>query len=106
MSGGGGRGRTLTRRDLADRLRGEFGTSTLARELVNTFFDEVERALVEEGRVKLHNFGTFETIDKRERIGRNPHSGEPMKISARRVVRFKPSGKLCDEVRLAGRLEG
>ena len=44
--------------------------------------------------VKLSSFGTFDTLDKDSRIGRNPQTGEPTMIEARRVVRFKVSEKL------------
>ncbi|MEM6959588.1 MAG: HU family DNA-binding protein, partial [Myxococcota bacterium] len=41
--------------------------------------------------VKISGFGKFEVRDKRERIGRNPRTGSPMPISARRVLTFKHS---------------
>lgn len=90
---------TLTRHNLVEKLRQELGNATLARDLVNSFFAEAESSLLTDGRLKLHNFGTFETNSKAERLGRNPLSGEEMKITARRVIKFRPSNKLRDAVR-------
>ena len=92
---------TLTRKDLVKKLTLEFGSATLAKDFVTEFFAEAERLLVEEGKLKLHNFGTFETANKKTRVGRNPLSGQEMQISARKVVRFRPSSKLRDAVRHA-----
>lgn len=93
---------TLTRQDLIKRLTLETGNATIARSLVNSFFAHAEKILLEKGQLKMHNFGTFETTQKRARVGRNPRSGEELEITARKVVRFRPSNKLRDLVRSAG----
>ena len=90
---------TLTRKELIENLRREVGSYTAAKQAVTTYFEEVERALVEEGMVKLQNFGRFETSHKRERVGRNPRNGEEKVISARTVVKFRPCNKLRNAVR-------
>ena len=60
-----------------------------AKSLVDQFFEEI-RAKLEAGEsVKLAGFGNFDVRDKRSRPGRNPKTGEPFSISARRVVTFK-----------------
>ena len=41
--------------------------------------------------VKISSFGTFEVINKKERIGRNPKTKIEAKISSRKIVKFKPS---------------
>jgi integration host factor subunit alpha len=65
-----------------------------AKEVVEAFFDEI-RAQLEQGEsVKLSGFGNFQLRDKPERPGRNPKTGEPIPISARRVVTFHASQKL------------
>jgi integration host factor subunit alpha len=48
--------------------------------------------------LKLSRFGTLLVRDKKQRTGRNPQTGEPMTIQARRVVNFKPSQSLRDEI--------
>ncbi len=48
--------------------------------------------------VKLSSFGSFIVRDKKERIGRNPKTGEEVPIKPRRVMVFKPSNILKDAV--------
>jgi integration host factor subunit alpha len=48
--------------------------------------------------VKVHGFGKFDLRDKRERAGRNPQTGERIKIEERRVLAFKSSGILREMV--------
>lgn len=49
-------------------------------------------------KIILAGFGTFETRNRAARTGRNPHTGEEIKIAAKTVPAFKPSGKLKDSV--------
>lgn len=67
-------------------------------ELVDIFFDEICQSLAGGENVKLHGFGNFAVRAKRERIGRNPKSGQSAKISARRVITFKASNLLVAQV--------
>ena len=69
-----------------------------AKELVDTFFEEIRLALENNEPVKLSGFGNFELRDKNQRPGRNPKTGEEVPISARRVVTFRPGQKLRDRV--------
>ena len=47
--------------------------------------------LIKSRKIKISSFGTFQVIEKKERMGRNPKTGIEAKIWARKVVRFKPS---------------
>ena len=58
------------------------------------FYDEIIKSLVTNGVVKLSGFGNFSTRFKQSRPGRNPKTGEPVEISARRVVTFHAGQKL------------
>jgi integration host factor subunit alpha len=69
-----------------------------AAALVNEVFGLVKEALARGDRVLVTGFGRFDTLDKHERKGRNPQTGEPVVIEARRVVRFKSSDLLKNEV--------
>jgi integration host factor subunit alpha len=62
-------------------------------ELVDKVFDLMKDVLAEgEGaKIKLSGFGNFVVRDKKQRVGRNPQTGQPIPISARRVLTFKPS---------------
>ncbi|MBM7334830.1 MAG: integration host factor subunit alpha [Alcanivorax sp.] len=89
----------LTKADMADRLHDELGLNKReAKELVETFFEEIRDSLADNRPVKLSGFGNFDLRDKSERPGRNPKTGEEIPISARRVVTFRPGQKLKQRV--------
>ncbi len=69
-----------------------------AGELVEAMFDLMKRALVERKSLKISRFGNFMVREKKERPGRNPQTGETIEISARRVVSFKVSSVLKEEM--------
>lgn len=85
----------LTKAELAEHLFVELGLNKReAKEIIELFFDEINRSLVAGDAVKLSGFGNFDLRDKNQRPGRNPKTGEEVPISARRVVTFKPGQKL------------
>lgn len=86
---------TLTKAELAECLFEQVGLNKReAKEMVETFFDEISKALERGESVKLSGFGHFQLRDKPARPGRNPKTGEATVISARRVVTFHASQKL------------
>ena len=85
----------LSKADLAEMLFEDLGLNKReAKEIVESFFEEIRTALEKNEQVKLSGFGNFELRDKKTRPGRNPKTGEEIPISARRVVTFKPGQKL------------
>jgi integration host factor subunit alpha len=88
-------GFTLTKAELAELLFERVGLNKReAKDMVETFFDEIRAALERGESVKLSGFGNFQLRDKPQRPGRNPKTGEEIPISARRVVTFHASQKL------------
>ena len=86
---------TLTKAELAELLFEQVGLNKReAKDMVETFFDEIRNALESGEPVKLSGFGNFQLRDKPQRPGRNPKTGEEIPITARRVVTFHPSQKL------------
>ena len=69
-----------------------------ALNIVETVFEEVKQGIARDENVTLRGFGSFHAIQKRERIGRNPKTGEDAVISARRVTTFKASKKFKAKV--------
>ena len=67
----------------------------ISRQAASTFLevtlDEIKRALARGDKLMISSFGVFSVLDKKERVGRNPRTGEPITIVGRRVVSFKPS---------------
>tara|TARA_B100000780_G_scaffold152205_1_gene106352 strand:+ start:118 stop:420 length:303 start_codon:yes stop_codon:yes gene_type:complete len=90
---------TLTKAELSDILFEKVGLNkTEAKEMVETFFEEIRISLEKGESVKLSGFGNFELRLKSERPGRNPKTGEEIPIKARRVVTFHSSQKLKSSV--------
>ncbi|VCU70276.1 Integration host factor subunit alpha [Pigmentiphaga humi] len=87
--------RTLTKAELADLLFERVGLNKReAKDMVETFFEEIRDALERGDMVKLSGFGNFQVRNKPQRPGRNPKTGEEIPIAARRVVTFHASQKL------------
>ncbi|CAL4319641.1 integration host factor subunit alpha [Buchnera aphidicola] len=71
-----------------------------AKNIVDYFFKEVGNALEYGEKVKLSGFGNFNLKYKKERPGRNPKTGEIIKITSRRVVTFKPGKQLKHKIKI------
>lgn len=95
---------TLTKAELAELLFEQVGLNKReAKDMVETFFEEIRDALERGESVKLSGFGNFQLRDKPQRPGRNPKTGEEIPISARRVVTFHASQKLKAQIEAASR---
>ena len=89
----------LTKAAMAENLFMCIGLNKLeARNLVDAFFTEISQALIAGDAVKLSGFGNFQILDKHERPGRNPKTGEKVMIGARRVATFRAGNKLRERV--------
>lgn len=69
-----------------------------AEQSLKAFIDVVSEELVKGEKVQLVGFGTFEVSERAAREGRNPQSGEPMKIAASKAPKFKAGKALKDMV--------
>ena len=92
-------GKTLTRLAIADAVTRETGIPRYkSAPLVDDILSAIVDALVEEGHVKIHAFGTFSTQHKSSWIGRDLETGERLRIEARRIVTFHASKKLKSRI--------
>jgi len=90
---------SLTKADIVERVYKEAGFSKKeAADLVDLVFKVIKDTLARGEKVKISGFGNFSIRDKATRVGRNPQTGEAMEISARRVLTFKPSQVLKEDV--------
>jgi|TARA_S200000501_G_C20496969_1_gene600836 integration host factor subunit alpha len=90
---------TVTRADLAEVLYEEVGLSRAeSAEFVDDILNEVSDALVDGENVKISSFGSFTLRDKKQRIGRNPKTGEEVPITPRRVLIFRASHILKEKM--------
>ncbi|MBT4791468.1 MAG: integration host factor subunit alpha [Halobacteriovoraceae bacterium] len=90
---------SVTKADIVERVYKEAGFSKKeAADLVDLIFKVIKDTLSRGEKVKISGFGNFSIRDKATRMGRNPQTGEAMPISARRVLTFKPSQILRDDI--------
>jgi len=84
--------KNFTKKDLANKINQKVGFSkNFSSNLVDDFFENIMSELTKSNKVKISSFGTFKTMNKKERIGRNPKTKIEAKISSRKVVKFKAS---------------
>ena len=85
-------GRT-TKAELIDAVYEKVGgfSKKEAAEIVDAVFETMKEVLADGEKIKISGFGNFIVRRKKERVGRNPQTGKPIPISARRVLTFKPS---------------
>ncbi len=69
-----------------------------AERAVNALASAVTAELAEGGKVELVGFGSFTVSERAARVGRNPKTGEPIKISAATLPKFKPGKALKEAV--------
>src|ERR1051325_3015326 len=109
MAGGhnGARGlrylREMTKSDLIDRMAEATNrTKREAEEAIDTVLASIAEALGKGEKVDVRGFGSFQVTEKGQRQGRNPRTGEPITIAARKAAVFKPSKELAERVNRAG----
>ena len=90
----------MTKAELVEKAAKDANISKVAAAAaLNSFMDGVTKALKKRnGKVTLVGFGTFSKVRRKARKGRNPQTGEPIKIKASNVVKFSPGKKLKDAV--------
>ena len=86
----------MTKAELIEKMATDAEISKVAAgNALDSFMDGVTKALKKkDGRVTLVGFGTFQKTRRKARKGRNPQTGEAIKIKARNAVKFKAGKKL------------
>ena len=89
----------VTRADLADALCQTLGLArSECAQLLEDVLNEISDCLARDELVKLAGFGSFLVHHKKERMGRNPKTGEAVPISPRKVISFRPSQNLKQRI--------
>ena len=76
----------------------DFKTKTEAETNLNAFMDLVGELLISGKEVNFTGWGKFKIVEREERKGRNPQTGEEITISAKKIVKFKTGKKLGEKV--------
>ena len=87
--------KNLTRINLSNNVHQNLGFSkNISSLIIDDFFESLTSELIKFNKIKISSFGTFEVVDKKERMGRNPKTKIEAKITARKIVKFKPSNTI------------
>jgi DNA-binding protein HU-beta len=90
----------MTKADLVAKVAADAGiTRVVAEKAVNSLVAVVTEALAAGEKITLVGFGTFEVAQRSAREGRNPRTGQTLKIPPSKVVKFRVGSKLKDEVK-------
>ena len=90
----------MTKADLVAKIAEKANlTKANAERALNAFLETVEGTLVKDGKLTLTGFGTFMVEKRGARTGRNPRTGQAIKIPAAKVVKFRAGKLLKDAVK-------
>ena len=89
----------VTKREIVRRVAERAAlTQAQTQDIVQLTLEAISEAIVEEERLELRNFGVFEVKDRAPRKARDPRTGETMDVPARRVVTFRASPVVLDQL--------
>jgi len=89
----------MTKKDLVRKMAEKSGmTQKGTKAVLNSLMESIEEALVDGDEVKLSKFGTFKSVVRAPRKGRNPQTGEEIDIPEKVVPKFKTSSILKEKV--------
>jgi DNA-binding protein HU-beta len=85
----------MNKADLIERVSQDASINkSQAESAINSLVSGIEGDLKKGGRVTLVGFGTFSVASRKARTGRNPQTGAPIKIAAKKVAKFSPGAEL------------
>jgi integration host factor subunit beta len=82
--------KTVTKKELVNRIAERTGvTKVVAKEIIQSFLDEIIDELAQGNRLEFREFGVFETKERAARRAQNPRTLEKVDVPAKRIVKFK-----------------
>ncbi len=82
--------KTVTKKELVNRIADHTGvTKVVAKEIIQSFLNEIIMELAEGNRLEFREFGVFESRDRAARRAQNPRTLEKVEVPAKRIVKFK-----------------
>ena len=88
----------MKKSDLIDDIAKVLKTKTAARAAIDSMLEHITTALKNREDVTITGFGTFKAVKRAARKGRNPYTGEPIKIKASTRVKFVPGKALKEAI--------
>ena len=90
---------TITKKELVNRIADKTGqTKIIAKEILQTFLDEIVRELALGNRLEFRDFGVFEVKPRRARRAQNPRTLQKVEVPPKHVVKFKVGRVMRDQV--------
>ena len=90
----------MNKSELINEVARKTGLSRREAEVgVQTMLDLIAKEVAKGGKVTLTGFGTFDVGKRKARAGVNPRTGDPIKIAASKMPRFKPSRAMRDKIK-------
>ena len=91
----------MTKKEFAKLLfeKGVFTTRTEAEKKVDIIFDSIEKILLDGENLSIINWGKLEIVERAPRLGRNPKTGEEVKIGKRKSVKFRPGKAFLEKLK-------
>lgn len=89
----------MTKSQLIDKLSDKLADTLSKKDaelIVNILFRDMSNALKSGDKIEIRGLGSFKVISRRERIGRNPKTGEKVRVPQKKAVFFKPGKELKD----------
>lgn len=89
----------MTKSQLIDKLSDKLADTLSKKDaelIVNILFRDMSNALKNGDKIEIRGLGSFKVISRRERIGRNPKTGEKVSVPEKKAVFFKPGKELKD----------
>jgi DNA-binding protein HU-beta len=89
----------MTKAELVAQIAKDTGLSKAdSAKALASFIATVAKTLKKDGRVPIFGLGVYTVVKKPKRHGRNPRTGEPLIIKARKAIKFKPAKRLTDSL--------
>lgn len=90
----------MTKADIIEQVYEKLGALSKkeSAEIVEVVFETIKATLERGEKIKISGFGNFVVREKKERTGRNPQTGEEIRIQPRKVLTFKPSQVLKNAI--------
>ena len=91
--------RTVSKREVAERVaRKAKQTQLVAKRIIQLFLDEIIEELESGNKLEFRDFGVFDVVHRKQRVGRNPRTGERVEVPEKKVVSFKMGRLMRDRV--------
>jgi integration host factor subunit beta len=92
--------KTITKKNLINGISQEKGIHPNdVRSVIQSFLDKMTDCLSDGDRLEFRDFGVFEVVERKQKIGRNPkNAGVPIIIPARKAVKFTPGKKMKRQI--------